>query len=178
MFIKPLADRVLIDPIEVEQKVGSIVLSGAKGVDYLHGTVIAKGPGKQKATGEYVPIPLELGDRVIYGNVSSTLEDMIDGKKVFLVEQNAIVGIITDEHITLPDSDHAHLSQDIKEHIVSEEPLQEVYKDDFVPLVPSTPVLGTTYTQADIEKFNEEQQALVPRGPSCLYIGEEDGSNE
>lgn len=174
MFITPLQDRVLIQPVEVENKVGSILLAGDTKVDYLHGIVIAKGPGKQKSTGEYVTIPLELGQLVIYGNVSSTLEDMIEGKKVFLVEQNAIVGIITDEHITLPDSDHAHLSKDIKEHIVSEEPLQEVYKDDFVPLVPSTPVLGTTYTQADIEKFNEEQQALVPRGPSCLYIGTDD----
>jgi chaperonin GroES len=148
MFIRPLADRVLIEPVEVEQKVGSIVVTGGKGVDYLHGIVIAKGPGKQKATGEYVPIPLELGQTVIYGNVSSTLEDMVNGKKVLLVEQNAIVGIITDDHITLPDSDHAHLSQDIKEHIVSEEPLQEVYKDDM--------------------------QSLVPRTPSTNYIGTED----
>ena len=148
MFIKPLQDRVLIEPVEVENKVGSILLAGDSKVDYLHGIVIAKGPGKQKATGEHVPIPLELGQLVIYGNVSSTLEDMIEGKKVFLVEQNAIVGIITDEHITLPDSDHAHLSKGITEHIVSQEPQQEVYKDDM--------------------------QSLVPRTPSCLYIGTED----
>ncbi len=135
MFIKPLQDRVLIEPIEVEQKSsGGIVLAGADAkITYLHGKVIAKGPGKQKATGEHVPIPLELGATVIYGNVSSTLEDMVDGKKVFLVEQNAIVGII------LEDSAHAHLSQDIEEHIVSEEPLQEVYKDDMQSLVPRTP---------------------------------------
>lgn len=147
MFIRPLQDRVLIEPLEVEQKsAGGIVLAGADAkINYLHGKVIAKGPGKQKATGEHVPIPLELGDVVIYGNVSSTLEDMVDGKKVFLVEQNAIVGIIFE------DSDHAHLSSHIQEHIVSEEPQQEVYKDDFVPLVPST--------------------------PTQLYIGTDDGSN-
>lgn len=147
MFIKPMMDRVLIEPVEVEQKSGGgIVLSGADTkINYLHGTVIAKGPGKQKANGEYVPIPLELGQTVIYGNVSSTLEDMIDGKKVFLVEQNAIVGIITDEHITLPDSDHAHLSADIPEHQVALEPLQEVYRGDDIlnNIVPSTNYIGT-----------------------------------
>jgi chaperonin GroES len=141
MFIKPLQDRVLIEPVEVEQKSGGgIVLSGGDAkINYLHGTVIAMGPGKQKATGEHVPIPLELGQLVIYGNVSSTLEDMIDGKKVFLVEQNAIVGIITDEHITPPDSDHAHLSKGITEHIVSQEPQQDVYTNDMQSLVPRTP---------------------------------------
>ena len=147
MFIKPLMDRVLIKPIDVEQKVGSIVLGGGTKIDYLHGEVIAKGPGKQKANGEYVPIPLELGQIVVYGNVNSTLEDMIEGEKVFLVEQNAIVGIITDEHITLPDSDHAHLSKGITEHIVSQEPQQEVYKDDMQSLVPRTPSTNYIGTQ-------------------------------
>ena len=150
MFIKPLADRVLIEPNEVENKVGSIVLAGDTKVDYLHGLVIAKGPGKQKATGEYVSIPLELGQVVIYGNVSSTLEDMVNGKKVFLVEQNAIVGIIFEDAVQdavvqgdkvdiMFDSDHAHLSKGITEHIVSQEPQQEVYKDDMQSLVPRTP---------------------------------------
>ena len=136
MFIKPLMDRVLIEPVEVEQKsAGGIVLAGAeKQITYLHGIVIAKGPGKQKATGEYVPIPLELGQTVIYGNVSSTLEDMVNGKKVFLVEQNAIVGIIFEDS-----SEHAFLSSHIEENKVSEEPLQEVYKDDMQSLVPRTP---------------------------------------
>lgn len=96
MSIRPLMDRVLIAPLEVEQKSGGgIVLAGENTkVTYLHGTVLRLGPGKQKANGEYVPIPLEVGQTVVYGNVSSTLEDMIDGEKVFLVEQNAIVGIL------------------------------------------------------------------------------------
>lgn len=145
MFIKPLQDRVLLENIEVEQKIGSIVLSEKK-VNYLHGIVISMGPGKQKANGEHVPIPLEIGQTVIYGNVASTLEDMIDGKKVFLVEQNAIVGIIHEDAVhdavvqgDKVDIDFPALSSHIEEHKVADEPLQEVYKDDFVPLVPSTP---------------------------------------
>ena len=118
-------DRVLLENVEVEQKIGSIVLSEKK-VDYLHGVVIAKGPGKQKANGEYVPIPLELGQTVIYGNVSSTLEDMVNGKKVFLVEQNAIVGIIFDDS-----SEHSHLSKGITEHVADD------VQDNIVPRTPS-----------------------------------------
>lgn len=96
MRIVPLMDRVLIKQIEIEQKTGGgILLAGAETKKpHLHGEVLALGPGKQKATGEYVPIPFEVGDKVIYGNVSSTLEDVQYGEPVFLVEQNAIVALI------------------------------------------------------------------------------------
>ncbi len=99
MRIVPLMDRVLIKQIELEQKTnGGIVLAGAETkIPHLHGEVLACGPGKQKANGEYVPIPFEVGDKVIYGNVSSTLEDAVDGEKVFLVEQNAIVALIQED---------------------------------------------------------------------------------
>tara|TARA_R110000772_G_scaffold22123_2_gene60097 strand:- start:1117 stop:1437 length:321 start_codon:yes stop_codon:yes gene_type:complete len=92
-------DRVLIKPIEAIQKSnGGIVLTGENSkVTYLHGEILAKGPGKQKANGEYVPTPLEVGDKVIYGNVSSTLEDMQDGEKVLLVESNAIVAMLIED---------------------------------------------------------------------------------
>ena len=108
-------DRVLIEPVDVEQKSGGgIVLTGADTkVSYLHGKVLALGPGKQKASGEYVPIPLEIGQLVIYGNVSSTLEDMQDGEKVFLVEQNAIVAILNKEY--------KDLSAGIPEHNVKDD---------------------------------------------------------
>lgn len=98
MRIVPMMDRVLIKPIEAVQKsTGGIVLAGEESkINHLHGEVLALGPGKQKASGEYVPIPFEIGDKVIYGNVSSTLDDMQDGEKVLLVEQNAIVAKLVD----------------------------------------------------------------------------------
>ena len=109
MKVVPLMDRVLIKPIEAIQKSnGGIVLTGDNSkVTYLHGEILAMGPGKQKANGDYVATPLEVGDRVIYGNVSSTLEDMQNGEKVLLVESNAIVAKLVDD---VPDSPHAHLS--------------------------------------------------------------------
>ena len=96
-------DRVLIKPIEAIQKSnGGIVLTGENGkVTYLHGVILAKGPGKQKADGSYVATPLEIGDRVIYGNVSSTLEDMQNGEKVLLVESNAIVARLEEEPVDI-----------------------------------------------------------------------------
>ena len=159
MFIKPLMDRVLLENVEVEQKVGSIVLAGEKKVDYLHGIVIALGPGKQKASGEYVPIPLELGQLVIYGNVSSTLEDMVDGKKVYLVEQNAIVGIIHEDAVQdavvqgdKVDIEFASLSAHIPEHKVADEPQQEVYRDVQDHIVPRTP---SSDCSIDSDQFHE-----------------------
>lgn len=108
MRIVPLMDRVLIKQVEIEQKTGGgILLAGAETKKpHLHGEVLALGPGKQKASGEYVPIPFEVGDIVIYGNVSSTLEDALDGEAVFLVEQNAIVARLVEE---LEDLDIAKL---------------------------------------------------------------------
>lgn len=97
MRIVPLQDRVLIKPLVVESKSTSgIILSGEISKTYLHGEVIAVGPGKQKASGDYVPVNVTVGQMVVYGNVQSTLEDMQDGEKVFLVEQNAIVAVIED----------------------------------------------------------------------------------
>lgn len=89
----PLMDRLLIEPIETEQKTaGGIVIAGTEQkIPYLHGKVLAMGPGKQKASGEYIAPNFKIGDTVVYGNVSSTLEDMQDGKKVLLVESNAVV---------------------------------------------------------------------------------------
>ena len=95
MKLIPLGDRVLLSPLVVESKSTSgIILSGEISKTYLHGEVIAVGPGKQKANGSYVPVPVKIGDKVVYGNVQSTLEDMQDGVKVFLVEQNAIIALI------------------------------------------------------------------------------------
>lgn len=95
--IVPLSDRVLIQPIVVESKTsGGILLSGETSNNYLHGTVLAVGPGKQKASGDYLPVNVLVGDIVIYGNVGSTLEDMQEGVKVFLVEQAAIVAKVVE----------------------------------------------------------------------------------
>ena len=92
MTLIPLQERVLIKPIAVNAKSsGGILLAAETNSAYLHGEVLAVGPGRQKANGEYIPVHVEVGDHVVYGKVNSTLEDMQDGVKVFLVVQDAIV---------------------------------------------------------------------------------------
>jgi chaperonin GroES len=91
----PLQDRVLIKPLTVESKsTAGILLSAEINNNYLHGEVLAVGPGKQKASGDYLPMNILVGDKVVYGKVASTIEDMQDGEKVYLVPQDAIVAMI------------------------------------------------------------------------------------
>ena len=134
MRIVPLMDRVLLKQIEVEQKTGGgIILAGAgeAKITHLHGKVLAKGPGKQKASGEYVPIPFAVGDLVIYGNVSSTLEDAIDGEPVFLVEQNAIVALLVEDIVRSAPKDYPVLGTTLTDqHCVAPRSDRQVRDED------------------------------------------------
>ena len=71
--IKPLGNRVLIDPISPEEKTKSGIIlvdtNGPKARPNM-GTVIEVGPGKLLNNGEYQTIPLEKGDEVLFSQYS------------------------------------------------------------------------------------------------------------
>ena len=97
MSISPVNDRVLLEPIELENKsAGGIVLSALPASPRLHAKVLAIGPGRQNTQGALIPIvSCSVGDIVAYGNVNSTIEDRLDnGTKVLLIVADAIVAII------------------------------------------------------------------------------------
>lgn len=97
-MINPSNDRVLIEPITLENKsAGGIVLRGALADVRLHGKVLAIGPGKQNANGNMIPIEqCKVGDIVIYGEVASTIKDRLDnGEDCILIVAEAIVAVLT-----------------------------------------------------------------------------------
>jgi chaperonin GroES len=85
---KPLADRVLIEPVPAEQKTASgIIIPDTAKEKPLKGTVIAVGPGKKDE-----PLSVKKGDSVLYGQYSGT-EIKIDGKNFLIMKESDIYGV-------------------------------------------------------------------------------------
>lgn len=97
MKIIPSNDRVLIEPHDMTL-VNGIYIGQAGGKDKrLHGTVLALGPGVPNKLGGFSPITqCKVGDTVIYGNVQTTVDDLLGDKQVLLVQSAAIVAVIED----------------------------------------------------------------------------------
>ena len=88
-MIKPLADRVLIEPKEAEVKTASgIFIPDTAKEKPQQGTVLAAGPGKKDE-----PMEVKVGDEVLYGKYAGT-EVTVDDKKYLIVKQSDILAIV------------------------------------------------------------------------------------
>lgn len=89
MKIKPLADRVLVLPVEAEEKTASgIIIPDSAKEKPLQGTVEATGEGTKDEK-----MILKQGDRVLYGKYSGT-ELELEGKKYIMMRQSDILAIV------------------------------------------------------------------------------------
>ena len=88
MKIKPLADRVLILPVEVEQKVGGIIIPDTAKEKPQRGKVVAVGNGTKDED-----MILKVGDEVFYGKYAGT-EIESDGEKYLMMRQSDILAIV------------------------------------------------------------------------------------
>ena len=89
MKIKPLADRVLIEPAEAEQKTASgIIIPDTAKEKPQRGKVVAVGKG----TKDY-EMTVKVGDKVLYGKYSGT-EINIDGTLYMIMKESDIYAII------------------------------------------------------------------------------------
>ena len=89
IMIKPLADRVLIQPKEAETKTASgLYIPDTAKEKPSEGKVLAVGPGKKDE-----PMEVKVGDEVIYGKYSGT-EVTVDDVKYLIVKQSDILAIL------------------------------------------------------------------------------------
>lgn len=87
--VKPLADRVLIQPSAAEQKTaGGIIIPDTAKEKPQRGTVVAVGPGKKDE-----PLTVKVGDLVLYGKYSGT-EITFDGNDYLIMRESDIVAVI------------------------------------------------------------------------------------
>lgn len=92
--IKPLSDRVVIEPIaeEVATKSGIVIPDSAKEKPQ-EGKVIAVGPGRVLDNGQRVTPEVKVGDVVVYSKYSGD-EIKIDGVEYKIIEERNILAIV------------------------------------------------------------------------------------
>jgi chaperonin GroES len=87
--IKPLADRVLVEPAPAEEKTASgIIIPDTAKEKPQRGTVVAVGPGKKDE-----PTTVTVGDTVLYGKYSGT-ELNVDGVDYLMMRESDILAIV------------------------------------------------------------------------------------
>ncbi len=94
MNIKPLADRVVVKPIEPEEvKAGNIIIPDTAKEKPMQGEIIAVGPGRVTDNGTKIELEVKKGDKVLYGKYAGT-EVTIDGEDYLILRESDILAII------------------------------------------------------------------------------------
>ena len=89
MNIKPLADRVLIEPAKAEEKTaGGIYIPDTAKEKPQRGTVVAAGPGTKDN-----PVTVKVGDVVLYGKYTGT-ELEVEGGDYLMMRESDILAIV------------------------------------------------------------------------------------
>lgn len=87
--MKPLADRVLVQPAAAEEKTkGGIIIPDTAKEKPQKGTVVAVGGGKKDE-----PMTVKVGDMVLYGKYSGT-EITVDGEELLIMRESDIFAVI------------------------------------------------------------------------------------
>ena len=91
LTLKPLDDRVVVEPPEAEEKTaGGILLPDTAKQKPQRGKVIAVGPGKLRDNGNRIALAVESGDEVIYGKYAGN-DIEVNGKELKILRESDIL---------------------------------------------------------------------------------------
>ena len=94
MNLRPLHDRLLIRPLDAEEKTaGGIIIPDTAKEKPMQGEIVATGPGKRNDNGDISPLDVKAGDVVIFGKWSGT-EVTIDGQELLIMNESDIMGVL------------------------------------------------------------------------------------
>jgi len=95
MNVKPLSDRVVIRPLDVEAEVkrGGIIIPDTAKEKPQEGEVVEVGTGRRTDKGDVVPMDVKKGDRVLYGKYSGT-EVTIENNDFLIMREADILAVI------------------------------------------------------------------------------------
>lgn len=94
MKLRPLADRVVVKPVEDQDKTpGGIILPDTAKEKPMKGEIVAVGPGSLNDKGERVKMEVKKGDIVIYGKYSGT-EFKLDNQEYLILRESDILAVI------------------------------------------------------------------------------------
>ena len=93
MNLKPLGDRVIVKADEAEETTASglFIASEAKEKPQS-GVVLAVGAGKPDKDGHLVPVPVKVGDKVVYGKFGGQ-EIKVDGEDLLILRADDLYGV-------------------------------------------------------------------------------------
>jgi chaperonin GroES len=94
--LKPLGNRVVIEPIEQEEiTAGGIVLPETAKEKPQKGKVLSVGPGDRDENGKYIPMDVKENDTVLFAKYSGT-EIKVDGKKLLILRESDLLAIVVE----------------------------------------------------------------------------------
>ena len=92
--LKPLGDRVLVEPVEEKEvKKGGIIIPDTAKEKPTEGVVVALGTGKTDDNGKKLPFEVKKGDRVLVSKYGGT-ELKLDGKEYRIFSSDDILAVI------------------------------------------------------------------------------------
>ena len=96
--IKPLGDRVLIEPLSKEElegrsKLGIIIPDTAEKERPEQGRVVAVGDGRRDENGKLIPVGLKKGQRVLFSKYGPS-EIKVDGHEYLIAKEEDVLAII------------------------------------------------------------------------------------
>ena len=92
--LKPLGDRLVIEPKEREQTTASgLVLPESAKEKPQEGEVLAVGPGRRDDDGKHIAMDVAVGDVVLYAKYGGT-EIKLDGKKYLILKESDVLAIV------------------------------------------------------------------------------------
>lgn len=93
---KPLGDRVLVKPDQVEQKSkGGLILNDSisRG-QKIEGEVVAVGTGLFSQTGNVIPMSVKVGDKVLYSKDDATNKIKLNDIELLIFREHELIGIL------------------------------------------------------------------------------------
>jgi chaperonin GroES len=92
--LSPLADRVIVKPMEAEEKTaGGIILPDSAKEKPIEGKVVAVGPGRVTDEGKTIEMSVKVDNKVLYGKYGGT-EVTVGGEDYLIMRESDIFAII------------------------------------------------------------------------------------
>ncbi len=92
--IQPLGDRVLLEPLEAEEKTaGGIVIPDTAKEKQQKGKVVAVGKGRVSEDGKLTPLEVKVNDQVLFGRYSGT-EVKVGAGDYLIIKEEDILAIL------------------------------------------------------------------------------------
>ncbi len=94
LSIKPIADRVVIEPAPAEEKTASgIYIPDTAKEKPAEGKVVAVGEGNRDDNGKKIPLDVKKGDHILFAKWGGT-EVKVDGKELIILKETDILAIV------------------------------------------------------------------------------------